>query len=621
MDILDVAESPKSISYWCESSDATEKAGDYLGACEKALLGLEQHPLARELQYRAVLNLSRSGAQKRARQLWIKTGLSPNLQGQALKGSLEENIAALGARLDREEAFLASATEQTWKLRHAAASYESIYRRTRGTFPGINAAVLYELSGNESHAKDIATLIVKQCDRDAPRSTEDAYQLAADRAAANLILNELDAAQKAIDDASKLASNASSVATTRKQLLQVCDRKNINHTILAPLKNRSVIHYCQQPASRVGRLGELPANQEACLVQVVKKELEKRDAGYAYGSLGPGADIVLAEDLLERHAELCIVLPFETQSFRRGAILPAGSAWLARFDNCLERVTDVVNATDGDFALDREVFVYASRLAAGMALVRARNLLADFAQLAVSDCLEAGGGQPRIHVREERSHSYGTFDELTFVESTRAEECSPATRPPRKVRAILFGDFEHFSGLNDGQMLGFFEHVMGSVAATLDQFEPHIVLRNTWGDGLYIVLDDVATAAKCALKIQSDLGRLNLVSLGLPATLALRVGLHAGAVFEINDPVLKSIGFTGTHISRTARIEPITPAGEVYVTEAFAALLALEGQPSFVCEYVGLMKLPKDYGRLRTYVLRSEPATRVSYQGPIESLR
>ena len=84
----------------------------------------------------------------------------------------------------------------------------------------------------------------------------------------------------------------------------------------------------------------------------------------------------------------------------------------------------------------------------------------------------------------------------------------------------------------------------------------------------------------------------------------LRLGLDAGAVFEIRDPILKSAGFTGSHINRTARLEPNTPPGEVYVTEAFAALVTLLEQRDFMCEYVGVMKTPKNYGRLRTYLLR-----------------
>jgi len=40
------------------------------------------------------------------------------------------------------------------------------------------------------------------------------------------------------------------------------------------------------------------------------------------------------------------------------------------------------------------------------------------------------------------------------------------------------------------------------------------------------------------------------------------------------------------------------------VTEAFAALVTLLEECDFLCEYVGMMKTPKNHGRLRTYLLR-----------------
>ena len=60
----------------------------------------------------------------------------------------------------------------------------------------------------------------------------------------------------------------------------------------------------------------------------------------------------------------------------------------------------------------------------------------------------------------------------------------------------------------------------------------------------------------------------------------------------------------GSHVSRTARIEPVTPPGAVYVTEAFAAALVLSGPRELACDYVGHMPAAKGYGRLRMYRLR-----------------
>jgi adenylate cyclase len=93
-------------------------------------------------------------------------------------------------------------------------------------------------------------------------------------------------------------------------------------------------------------------------------------------------------------------------------------------------------------------------------------------------------------------------------------------------------------------------------------------------------------------------------SAGLAQHLALRLGAHVGPVFPTRDPVLDGPAFIGSHVSRTARIEPVTPPGAVYVTEPFAAALELHGGPDFLCDYVGHMAAAKDYGRLRMYRLR-----------------
>ena len=49
----------------------------------------------------------------------------------------------------------------------------------------------------------------------------------------------------------------------------------------------------------------------------------------------------------------------------------------------------------------------------------------------------------------------------------------------------------------------------------------------------------------------------------------------------------------GAHVSRAARIEPITPEGCVYVTETFAAVLALHNADQFSCDYVGITDMAK----------------------------
>jgi class 3 adenylate cyclase len=172
------------------------------------------------------------------------------------------------------------------------------------------------------------------------------------------------------------------------------------------------------------------------------------------------------------------------------------------------------------------------------------------------------------------------------------------------VRALLFADVKGFSRLSDEQLPRFTEHVLGALARALTAQDAAVWHRNTWGDGLYAVLTDAVAGAKCALDLQAAMAGVDLAAAGLPGHLALRLGAHVGPVFRVHDPIRDAPAFMGSHVSRTARIEPITPPGSVYVTEPFAAALVLAGQEDFRLDYVGHMPAAKDYGRLRMYRLQ-----------------
>ena len=96
---------------------------------------------------------------------------------------------------------------------------------------------------------------------------------------------------------------------------------------------------------------------------------------------------------------------------------------------------------------------------------------------------------------------------------------------------------------------------------------------------------------------------VDLEALGLPSYIALRLGAHFGPVYERNDPILDQPNFFGVHVSKAARIEPITPEGCVYVTEHMAAFLALDGKARFTCDYVGSVPAAKNYGEFPMYLL------------------
>jgi class 3 adenylate cyclase len=127
---------------------------------------------------------------------------------------------------------------------------------------------------------------------------------------------------------------------------------------------------------------------------------------------------------------------------------------------------------------------------------------------------------------------------------------------------------------------------------------------NTWGDALYFVFSKARDAGNFALELSDRVSNTDWLAKGLPSEMALRIGLHAGPVYACIDPVTARKSYIGAHVSRAARIEPITPPGTIYVSQHFAALAKADQVKEFHCDYVGQTSMAKGYGTYPMYVLR-----------------
>ncbi len=168
----------------------------------------------------------------------------------------------------------------------------------------------------------------------------------------------------------------------------------------------------------------------------------------------------------------------------------------------------------------------------------------------------------------------------------------------------MFTDLHGFSRLRDEQFATYVGQVLAGLGTVIDAHGDAVRWVNTWGDAIAAVFSDVTAAADCALGFHEALQRLDLAAIGLPADLHLRIGAHAGPVMALVDPVSHKPTYWGRELTRAARIEPRTPEGEVYVTDAFAALLALRRDAPFATEYVGRVTTAKDFETIPMYRLR-----------------
>ena len=176
----------------------------------------------------------------------------------------------------------------------------------------------------------------------------------------------------------------------------------------------------------------------------------------------------------------------------------------------------------------------------------------------------------------------------------------------RTVRYLLFADVVGFSKLPEHAIPHYVQHFLGGVASVLQQKDLEPLTRNTWGDALYLVYESAAAAARAALALQHWCKSIpwdQRLGLKRGAQLRLRLGLHVGPVFMMEDPVIGQPCFMGRNTSLAARLEPIAEEGQILASEEFAALAAHDSERHFRLQYVGILPLPKQSGSHAVYLL------------------
>jgi class 3 adenylate cyclase len=107
----------------------------------------------------------------------------------------------------------------------------------------------------------------------------------------------------------------------------------------------------------------------------------------------------------------------------------------------------------------------------------------------------------------------------------------------QKIMAMLFADVVGYSRLTDEQIPYFVEHLVADVAQLINQSLYQPVMKNTWGDALFMVFDHLEDAGKLALDICDLMNNTDWPEKHLPDHLNLRIALHAGPVYSCTDPV------------------------------------------------------------------------------------
>jgi class 3 adenylate cyclase/tetratricopeptide (TPR) repeat protein len=573
----------------------------------------------------------------------------------ALKPDLKAAVLRQLGNILRDESQQASTRAGRLQKAHEALAF---YKRSLELEPehletlALTAAASLFLDGPESdlrgEAYEKARKILQIADT-LPDSVRADGQTTRWRAAAHAVLGQVDAALEAY----KAMQKAPGVSAS-----DLADARHSAEFLARALgKPRDFFKKAFPPLQLVvfvGHLPDLPDNParfpNASVEQVRQKIREKvaeMDVRVGFVGAAAGADLLFIEALLERNATVHVVLPWTRDEFLKTSIHPyeppgAEPIWEPLFNRALKEAATVREIGQAYEPTSDVNWRYLVEVTAGLALQTARISRLDVQPLVLWDGLPGWGIGGTAAFAEFWRDDLG-YDLITIelpappapptgrrgggMRSSRSELLTMR----HEVKSMLFADIVGYSKLHEGVIPKFVETFLSRVSLLVAQSKHAPRSVNTWGDAVYAIFDFARDAGSFALELTEMIqkGKPDWLREGLyweehvPGNpepvkhpLNIRVGLHTGPVFRHYDPVVRQLGFTGAHVSRAARIEPVANPGEVFASEQFAALAELDaelGRPAganraeaadlgFVCEYAGTMKLAKGYpGRFRIY--------------------
>ena len=600
------------------------KLGEPLLAYDVVAEGIRNLPNDLRMRQLLALALARSGAVGSANAI---------LAGLYQEGHRDEETLGLLARTHKDLAReTTDALEAAQHSRQAYKFYTQAYQATGGYWSGINAATLALLLREREQAVALARQVAALCRVELARVEEptgDRYWLLSTLGEAALLLRQWSEAEDWYGQAVELGrGNWGSLQSTRHNahlLLKQLggDEDLVDRVFRFPSVVVFVGHMIDRPDREIPRF---PSQVENVVKSAIRQRLEEVNAGFGYASAACGSDILFHEVILERKGESHLVLPYEKEFFIEDSVDILGNPeWVARCNAVMARAIEVQQASKRSQICGRISYEFANLMLHGLASIHAEQLEAKLVLMAVWDG-KPGDGPDGTAGMVERWQSSGLAVEIIDLSEILSQQCpdvasrtsasaaivSPptsATAPEfaSEIRALLFADAHGFSELTDEQVPRFVEHFLGLAGRLASDSSHKPLMKNTWGDGLYFVFSNVRDAGEFALDLRDGVCLTNWPTKGLP-NLNLRIGLHAGPVYSCTDPVTQRANYIGVQVSRAARIEPITPTGQVYCSQAFAALAAAEGVKEFRCDYVGQTSMAKKYGTFPTYVVRRSAA-------------
>ena len=576
---------------------------------------LIDHPDDEEIRYGAALSAARVGSISAASGILHFLVDSPcenspvYLDALSLLGRIEK---------DRYSRLIHSDQKKIAAI-ESARFYARAYESSHDYYPGLNAATMYALAGESEPAYALVSAIVADNKTVIEQGTSNDPWLAATLGEIFLLQNNQLEALHWYSLARKLMGDSyGDISSMRRQLYLLKEVLSVEQSIFDALDIPSVV-------TMTGNMVDSPQRDEPRFPQHIENQvrhevdklLEKINAGFGYCSAACGADIIFIEAMLARGAEVHVNLPFEEKDFLNTSVCFAGEDWGDRYHAALERCTSVNFSTIEGYLGDDTLFEYNADVITGKTMVRARQLSVEPQFIAIYDLDSEtiiGGAKATSISWKDLGYQVSDIDlgKIRQKNKLKTREIVNVVAPDffgedrlrRKIRTMMFADIVGFSKLAESQTPQFFIGLLNEVSELMEADSQGMEFCNTWGDALFMVFDDLQSAAKFSVNLRDLLSRTNWEEAGLPGDTSIRIAMHVGPVYEAFDPIIKSRNYFGSHVNRAARMEPITTPGSVFVSEQTAALLAMSKNRNYHCDFLGMINLAKGFGEHPMYRLR-----------------
>jgi len=522
----------------------------------------------------SIIAHARSGALDRADRLFREAGLNEVADDAA--------VLSVKGRLLKDHALAAAGWKRKSLYREAAQAYARAAEIGGASYPLINAATLSMLAGQQRQAQMLARRILTRIDREV---AETPYWRAATRAEAQLLLGRIEQAKASLREAIGLAPSAfEDHASTLRQLGLILDELDCSRAWLDSFRPPRSLHFA-------GHMAVSPAR--SALESEIRKIIEAERIGFGYGALAAGADIVIAEALLEGGAELHLVLPAATAAFRNVSVASLGGNWARRFDAIIERAHSVrvIGKQSGSFsALE---ITLAAEIAMGNAVMQAEFLMTEAVQLLI---LERKSGHLSAETASGASAKVwkksGRRQYVLIAPRARTEGVPAARKRPAKwerLTALLRIELPGTS--TDDLSAG----VLSQVAEIFHSAGPQLVCPRWTGEAVTAAIENPAEAAQIALSVAANLRRFE----------HFRIAAHYGIARLADDPFSATRFAAGAAAAIPARILLSTPASAIHASEDFAAILCAgpaAGRPRV--EYIGDLPAESGENSVRLFSLK-----------------